>query len=78
MNFPGHGVNTKSVDIGLNTNFLCSLGQILRAVFCENGQNPKNKMAYFWPKRVKMSFPGHGVNTKSVDIGLKYSSAGWR
>ena len=30
----------------------------------------KLKKAIFGQKRVKMSVPGHGVNTKSVVIGL--------
>ena len=32
----------------------------------------ERKKAIFGQKRVKMSFSGHGVNTKSVDIGLNY------
>ena len=26
----------------------------------------------FWPKKGENEFSGHGVNTKSVDIGLNY------
>ena len=37
-----------------------------------DSKEKKLKKAIFGQKRVKMSVPGHGVNTKSVDNGLIY------
>ncbi len=36
----------------------------------ELSRRKKTKKGYFGQKKVKMSFPGHRVNRKSVVIGL--------